>query len=68
MTDRVLERLLATQPGYVPASQRPRRKVTHVATYHVGAAPASAKWEKTGAPYRDDEGDMVQNWYWIEFL
>lgn len=66
--DREMERIRATQPGYVPVSQRPRRKVTHVRTYRVGVEPCSAQWSKVGTPFRDDDGDMVQNWFCEEYL
>lgn len=69
MTDRVMERMNATQPGHVPASERPAKTVTHIADYKVGVTPCSAKWKKVDrAPFRDDDGDLIQQWYWVETL
>ena len=65
--DRTWERMMATQPGYIPQSQRPKQTVTHVREHAVGKTPVG-DWQKTGVPRKNYEGEMVQQWYQVETL
>lgn len=64
--DRDFERILATQPGYVPASQRPKRTTTSLIEVPVGKPGPVGYTKSDKRPYKNYYGEMVQSWFKIE--
>ena len=64
-SDREWERVLATQVGYVPVSQRPKQTVTSVRDVPYDR-PGPAGYQKSGEPFWDDDRELMQKWYRID--
>lgn len=65
--DRDWERVLATQPGYVPVSQRKKQTVTSVRTEPYGNDGLAAQgWTKSGEPFWDDDRELKQQWFRVD--